>query len=93
MTIPPAVEWPFLHPLVTALPRGPVTVRVTRIDEAFVNRQTANTRLVTTQASYLLQIWLDANGDRAVWKRRDQRMKEWPLDRRRNGHRASLPAQ
>lgn len=57
-------EWPFLHPLVPDIPAGPVIVEVPGIHEAFVNRQTANTRLVTTHASYLLQTWLHAIGER-----------------------------
>jgi tetratricopeptide (TPR) repeat protein len=64
LTPPPAIEWPFLCAFVPALPSGPVGIPVERIDQAFVNRQTANTRLVTTQASYLLQTWLDAIGNR-----------------------------
>ena len=61
---PPAAEWPFRHPLVPAIPPGAVVIHVPSIHDAFVNRQTANTRLVTTEASYLLQTWLHAMGER-----------------------------
>ncbi len=64
MIIPPAHEWPFQHPLVPTLPPSVLDIRVPDLHEAFVNRQTANTRLVTTNASYLLQEWLQAIGDR-----------------------------
>jgi tetratricopeptide (TPR) repeat protein len=42
------------------LPSSPVIVWMPQIHEAFVNHQTANTRLVTTQPLYLMQVWLDA---------------------------------
>jgi tetratricopeptide (TPR) repeat protein len=42
------------------LPSSPVIVWMPRIHEAFVNYQTASTRLVTTQPLYLMQVWLDA---------------------------------
>ncbi|MEO8682109.1 MAG: tetratricopeptide repeat protein [Vicinamibacterales bacterium] len=57
ITAPPASEWPFLYPLVPDLPPGPVLVRADDIDEAFVNRQTGGTQLVTTQRAYLEQEW------------------------------------
>jgi tetratricopeptide (TPR) repeat protein len=64
MIVPPAHGWPFQHPLVPSLPPGALDIRVPEVHEAFVNRQTANTRLVTTNASYLLQEWQHAIGDR-----------------------------
>jgi tetratricopeptide (TPR) repeat protein len=64
MIAPPAHDWPFLHPLVPPLPDGPCEIRVRNVHEAFVNRQTASTRLVTTGASYLFQEWLHAIGKR-----------------------------
>jgi tetratricopeptide (TPR) repeat protein len=64
MIVAPAHEWPFQHPLVPSLPPGVLDIRVPDLDEAFVNRQTANTRLVTTNASYLFQEWLHAIGER-----------------------------
>jgi tetratricopeptide (TPR) repeat protein len=64
LSVAPAAEWPFLHPLVPPLPAGPIVVHIPDLHEAFVNRQTATTRLVTTNASYLLQEWLHAIGDR-----------------------------
>ena len=63
---PPAEHWPFMHPSVPALPSGPVVIVATRVDRAFEQRQTANTRLVTTQAQYLFSEWLralDAHGE------------------------------
>jgi tetratricopeptide (TPR) repeat protein len=57
-------EWPFLHPLVPSIPADCGEIRVHDLHEAFVNHQTANTRLVTTNASYLMQVWLHAIGDR-----------------------------
>jgi tetratricopeptide (TPR) repeat protein len=64
MTVPPAHEWPFLHPLVPSLPPEPCELVVPDVHEAFINHQTASTRLVTTNASYLFQEWLQAIGDR-----------------------------
>lgn len=61
---PATCEWPFLHPLVPRLPAGPVVVHIEHLHEAFINRQTGSTRLVTTQGSYLLQQWRDAIGTR-----------------------------
>jgi len=63
---PSAREWPYLYPLEIELPPGPVQLYVPHIHEAFVNHQTAGTQLVTTQASFLVQAWLDAIGDRDV---------------------------
>lgn len=60
-----AATWPFRFPLVPELD-PPIVVWVPEIHEAFVNQQTGNTRLVTTQASYLIQTWLDAIGDREI---------------------------
>jgi tetratricopeptide (TPR) repeat protein len=61
---PPASEWPFLHPLAQALAKSPTVIRVEDLHDAFVNHQTASTRLVTTQPVYLMNVWFDAVGDR-----------------------------
>jgi len=53
----PAECWPFCHPLVPALPPGPVIVWAEHVHRAVENRQTNNTRLVTTQAGYLFAEW------------------------------------
>ena len=58
--------WPFTYPLSVELPASPAIVWMPDIHEAFVNHQTASTRLVTTQASYLIHAWLDGIGDREV---------------------------
>lgn len=63
---PPASEWPFRYPLCPALPPGPVLLRATAVDDAFVNAQTGGTQLVTTQRKYLEEEWaaaLDAHGE------------------------------
>jgi len=57
---PPAEDWPFIHPLAASVPASPVVIWVPNVHEAFVNHQTASTRLVTTQPMYLMQVWLDA---------------------------------
>ncbi len=57
---PRPADWPFLHPLVPFLPDGNLVVRADGIHEAFINRQTGNTRLVSTQPNYLLQTWIHA---------------------------------
>ncbi len=77
---PPAEHWPFMHPLVPPLPAGPVIVLAVRADRACEQRQTANTRLVTTQAQYLFtewaraierhgDAWLIASADHAIVRR------------------------
>jgi tetratricopeptide (TPR) repeat protein len=63
---PPAASWPFLYPLTLQLPSVPATVVVDDVHEAFVNRQRAGTRLVTTQAVYQVIAWTDLIGDRDV---------------------------
>ena len=63
---PPAAAWPFLYPLSIDPPNEPVSLWVADLHEAFVNRQTASTRLVTTQATYLFLEWLDVIGERDV---------------------------
>lgn len=63
---PPARLWPFLYPLGIDLPAGPSLLRVPDLHEAFINHQTASTRLVTTNPVYLLQAWLDLLGDADV---------------------------
>ena len=65
ITVAEAIEWPFVYPLVPALPPGPAAIRVPDLHDAFVNRQTANTRLVTTNATYVIQEFLREMGDRA----------------------------
>lgn len=57
---PPAAEWPFRYPPVPPLPAGAVLVRVDALHEAFVNHQRGATRLVTTQATYTAEVWLQA---------------------------------
>lgn len=53
---PEPSSWPFRHPL-AKLPQGPVVVVAHELEDAVVNHQTANTRLVTTQARYLMTEW------------------------------------
>ena len=65
ITAPPTPDWAFLHPLVPPLPAGSLVVRIDDLHEAFINRQTSSTRLVTTQGSYLTQVWVDAIGNRS----------------------------
>jgi tetratricopeptide (TPR) repeat protein len=65
LVLPRASDWPFLQPLVPPIPRDRREIHVADLHEAFVNYQTANTRLVTTNASYLMQTVLHAIGDRA----------------------------
>jgi tetratricopeptide (TPR) repeat protein len=59
---PSAADWPFTHPLVDAdtWPAGAVVLWTPDLHEAFVNAQGNATRLVTTQPTYLLQLWSDA---------------------------------
>lgn len=54
---PPPSEWPFLYPLCGALPEGPILLRATNFDTAFVNHQSGSTHLVTTQRVYLVEEW------------------------------------
>ncbi|MGE0814416.1 MAG: tetratricopeptide repeat protein [Vicinamibacterales bacterium] len=61
------IDWPFAYP-------GPVPAGATGIvwapdlHEAFVNRQTNATRLVTTQPLYVAQAWVDATrADPDLW--------------------------
>ncbi|HXG87879.1 MAG TPA: tetratricopeptide repeat protein [Vicinamibacterales bacterium] len=61
---PAPQEWPFRHPLAPSLPLTAVLITIDDLHEAFVNHQTASTRLVTTHATYLMQTWLDAIGAR-----------------------------
>lgn len=66
ITAPPPAHWPFLYPVCPPLPAGPVIIRADGAHRAFENHQTSNTRLVTTQASYLMAEWdaaLAAHGD------------------------------
>ena len=66
ITLPPARSWPFIYPLCVDLPASPAIVWMPDVHDAFVNHQTASTRLVTTDASYVMQAWLDVIGDRDV---------------------------
>jgi tetratricopeptide (TPR) repeat protein len=66
MVVPPPRDWPFLHPLVPAVTGDVLEFRVAKLHEAFENHQTANTRLVTTNPSYLMQVWLHELGGRHV---------------------------
>lgn len=61
---PTPATWPFLGPPLFDLPAAPVLIWAPDLHEAFVNHQTASTRLVTSQAGYLMQAWLDLAGDR-----------------------------
>ncbi len=61
---PPPATWPFLAPPMFDVPAAPALIWAPDVHEAFVNHQTAGTRLVTSQASYLMQAWLDLAGDR-----------------------------
>ncbi len=66
MVAPPPEHWPFLYPLGETLPEGPVIVWADQAHRAFESHQTANTRLVTTQASYVMTEWeatLTAHGN------------------------------
>jgi tetratricopeptide (TPR) repeat protein len=54
---PPAATWPFRYPLCPELPPGPVTIRASDVDQAYVNAQSAGTQLVTTQQKYLEAEW------------------------------------
>ncbi|MEW6322175.1 MAG: tetratricopeptide repeat protein [Acidobacteriota bacterium] len=56
----PAAGWAFQHPFPPPLPPGPLVVWAPEIHDAFVNLQTGNTRLVTTQPAYLLRAWRHA---------------------------------
>jgi tetratricopeptide (TPR) repeat protein len=57
---PPPSEWPFRYPLCPSLPAGPVLLRATNVDTAFVNLQAGGTHLVTTQRGYVEAEWTRA---------------------------------
>jgi tetratricopeptide (TPR) repeat protein len=57
LTAPAAGTWPFRHPLAPVLPGAPAIIWAPDVHEAFVNHQTAGTRLVTTQPAYLMETW------------------------------------
>jgi tetratricopeptide (TPR) repeat protein len=57
ITAAPAEHWPFLRTFVPPLPPGPVVVLAEHADRGCEQRQTGNTRLVTTQAQYLFTEW------------------------------------
>lgn len=58
---PAAADWPFLYPLAAAADwPADAVIWVPDLHDAFVNRQTNSTRLVTTQPLFVLQVWLDA---------------------------------
>ena len=59
-------QWPFRYPLCPSLPQRPVLLVAGEVDEAYANRQTSGTHLVTTQKLYLEAEWakaLDAHGN------------------------------
>jgi tetratricopeptide (TPR) repeat protein len=57
---PPARTWPFTKALTAEVSRHtPTIVWMPDVHEAFINRQRGGTRLVTTQAAYMMQAWLD----------------------------------
>jgi Tfp pilus assembly protein PilF len=60
---PPSSEWPFRYPLCPELPAGPLLLRATNVDTAFVNVQSGGTHLVTTQRGYLEAEWTRALGE------------------------------
>ncbi len=63
---PAAADWPFTETLVT-LPEPTGARQVFYVPDlhlAFINHQTRSTRLVTTQAMYLLQVWADVLASR-----------------------------
>jgi tetratricopeptide (TPR) repeat protein len=66
LSAPLAESWPFTYPLTLPLDAAPAVIWLRDVHEAFLNHQTAGTRLVTTQASYVMQAWLDLVGDRDV---------------------------
>jgi tetratricopeptide (TPR) repeat protein len=61
---PIARRWPFVEPPVPA--DAPAIVWMPGVHEAFVNHQTAGTRLVTTQAPFQVLAWRHAVGERPV---------------------------
>lgn len=63
---PTAAVWPFVYPLAVEFPTTPSRLTIDGLHEMFVNRQTAGTRLVTTQATYWLTALRAAIGDRDV---------------------------
>lgn len=65
MDLPSAATWPFRHPLTIDLPPTPAILWASDVHDACINRQTGSTRLVTTQLTYLFEVW------RAVIARRD----------------------
>jgi tetratricopeptide (TPR) repeat protein len=77
--VPPAADWPFLYPFPLDLPASPARVVVADLHEAFVNHQRAGTRLVTTQAAYVMtalaatigrhDVVLEATADRTLLER------------------------
>jgi tetratricopeptide (TPR) repeat protein len=66
LSLPPSAWWPFLYPLPLSLPAAPSVIVIDRLHEAFVNHQTGGTRLVTTQAAFLLTQLLDLVGEHDV---------------------------
>jgi len=61
---PPARIWPFVEAFAPA--DAPAIVWMPGAHEAFVNHQTAGTRLVTTQAPFQVLAWLQTIGDRPI---------------------------
>lgn len=56
VSLPPARVWPFTHPMPEPARPHPI-VWIPDFHDACVNRQQGGTRLVTTQAAYLLETW------------------------------------
>jgi tetratricopeptide (TPR) repeat protein len=54
VSLPSPESWPFTYPLPLEIPTVPSVLVVPDLHEAFVNFQTGGTRLVTTQATYLM---------------------------------------
>jgi tetratricopeptide (TPR) repeat protein len=63
---PAARDWPFLYPFPVEFPSEPSLLVVPDLHEAFVNEQGSNTRLVTTQPTYLFTALLDLIRDKDV---------------------------
>jgi tetratricopeptide (TPR) repeat protein len=60
--VPPAADWPFTYPFTVDIPATPASIVVHDIHDAFINRQGASTRLVTTQPTYWMAVLLDLIG-------------------------------
>jgi tetratricopeptide (TPR) repeat protein len=60
--VPPTRTWPFTHPLRVPAGDHPLLLWMPDLHDAWTFHQQGGTRLVTTQAAYLLQTWWDAIG-------------------------------